>query len=298
MKDKPNTFTIGIDLGGTNLKCGVVDDNGDVVADRFLSLPPDKSPDVVLKLIAQQVKWLRARVNGSVLSIGFGVPGLVNFQKGIVYRSPNLPKWRNVPIKRMLEKMCKLPVAMDNDANFYAIGEQKFGAGRGHKNMVLLTLGTGIGGGIILNGEVFHGDEGFAGEVGHIVVEPDGRRCGCGSRGCFEQYAASHAFGGADPSEIARAALEGKKGAMKIWTQFGKYLGIGIATLLNTLGVETFVIGGGITRAWRLFYGTAKRTALSHTYPYHRDKLIIKRALLGDRAGIMGSAAIARTIIR
>lgn len=305
-------FAIGIDIGGTNLKVGIVDCQGNVVARLSQPVGGDKSSEGVVGQIAALVEGLRQKSPGPVLAIGCGVPGIVNFERGIVYNSPNFPLWREEPIVEMIRQRIALPLTLDNDANMHAIGEACFGAGKDHCNMVLLTLGSGIGGGLILDGKVFHGDRGFAGEVGHIVVEPGGVPCGCGGRGCLEQYAASHGFGtflgrmsdnerkaflkdarvpldGITPEVVARLADGGNKVAIRLWEEFGGYLGIGIATLINVLGVETFVIGGGITKSWNRFIDAARRTALSHTYSYHADHLIIERGMLGNDAGIVGA---------
>ncbi|MFH0800698.1 MAG: ROK family protein [Pseudomonadota bacterium] len=306
-------FAIGIDLGGTNLKVGVVDSSGRVAVSRSVPVGQDRSARGIVAQIIEEAARLRREAPGPVIALGCGVPGIVDFEKGIVYSSPNLPEWGDVPVRELLLKGTGLPVALDNDANMYALGECRFGAGRGHRNMVLLTLGTGIGGGIVLNGEVFHGDDGFAGEVGHLVVEPEGISCGCGGRGCWERYAASRGFqvhaerlekkereallaaagtdlAGLTPELMAKLAGSGNKIAIELWGTLGRYLGIGIATLLNILGVYTFVVGGGIARSMDLFAGSAKREALAHTYPRHEASLSIIRAALGDNAGIVGAA--------
>lgn len=302
-------LAIGIDLGATNLKAGLVTRAGKIVASEVVALGKNKSPAAIANLIARQVRAFQRDEARSIVAVGVGVPGIVDFERGIVHSSPNLPAWKNVPVRALFSKKIGLPTVVDNDANMHAVGEHRFGAGRGRRNMVLLTLGTGIGGGLILNGEIFHGDEGLAGEVGHIIIEPNGAKCGCGRRGCWERYAASHAFEeligllpeherqalakmalGLKPDYISILASGGNKAALKLWKYFGRYLGAGISILLNTLGVETFVVGGGISKSFELFGHEAKKSALSHTYKYHSRRLVIRRAVLGNKAGIVGAA--------
>jgi len=206
-----------------------------------------------------------------------------------------------------------LPVVIDNDANFYALGECWVGAGREYRNMILLTLGTGIGGGIIIADTIFHGDVGFAGEVGHMTIEMSGEECDLGWKGDWENYAASRAFStlvkllgdgernsflkvnSLDPKNLtpelmAKLAGDGDETALKLWGMFGESLGTGIASLINILGITTFVIGGGIAESWELFIQGTRKGIADHTYQENIDRLILERAELKDSAGIIGSA--------
>lgn len=304
---------LGIDLGGTNLKIGVVTKSGRILEQKTSSIKHDKTIAGVVKNITAEVESLY-RKYPSVSAVGLGVPGIYDVEKDVLFSAPNLPDWKNVRVKKILSKKIKLPIVVDNDANMHAIGEHFFGAGKNINNFVLLTLGTGIGGGLILNGEIFHGDHGFAGEVGHLVVEPNGERCGCGGKGCWERYAASHGIklhlknlskveeknivGMANrnlseitPRMLGDLASIKNTEALKVWGVFGNYLGIGIATLINVLGVENFVIGGGISYAWDFFINSTRENALSHTYKFYKTRLKLKRASLGNNAGILGAAA-------
>lgn len=305
---------IGIDLGGTNLRVGILDRSGHILAKNMAPTGSDRSANGVITRIAEEVGQIRKTHHGQILAVGCGIPGIVAFDKGMVISSPHFPEWSGVPMRDEISRRIGMPVVLDNDANMYALGEHRFGAGRGCKNMVLLTLGTGIGGGLVLGGDIFHGDEGFAGEVGHIVVEPEGIRCNCGGRGCLEKYAASEGFAnlaeklsskdktsllsrlGCDlsdltPTLVAKLAEDHDEIALKLWAGFGRYLGVGIATLVNVLGIYTFIIGGGITASWDLFADPLRKEALGHTYKYHASHLIIKRAKLGDDAGIAGAGS-------
>lgn len=306
-------YAIGIDVGATNLKLGIVGASGDVIAHKLVPLGEKKSPGEIVSLIAGQSKELAGRSPKGPIAAGCGIPGIVDFESGIIIQSPNLPQWRDVPARDEIAKALGLPTIVDNDANIYALGEQRMGAGRGHNNLVLLTLGTGIGGGLILDGDIFHGDVGFAGEVGHIVVERDGVPCGCGGRGCLERYAASHGFAthasrlskkererllaeagvdieGLSAQLVARLAGQGNGIAGRLWKEFGLYLGVGIATLINILGVTTFVIGGGIAKSWDLFIGPARDEIARHTYARNCEALTLVPAALGDNAGVIGAA--------
>ncbi len=313
------SFVIGVDLGGTNLRAAGVDDSGKILVSRSAPVG-DKSSSAVVAAIAGSVSEIANDIGSKPVAVGCGVPGIVDAENGVVHASPNFPAWSEEKLRDAVCSKVGVPVAMENDANCFALAEAMLGAGRGHRNVVMLTLGTGIGGGLVFDGKVFHGDSGFAGEVGHIVVEPDGEPCGCGGRGCLERYAASHAFAvharrlpnaenasllaaaGVDASAItpelaARLADEGNESAAVLWNEFGRYLGIGIATLVNILGVFTFVIGGGITKSWDRFISAAKAAALSHTYARHAAYLKLLRAGLGDNAGVIGAAIEARRLI-
>jgi glucokinase len=306
-------YAIGVDLGGTNMRAGLVDRLGSVLSRRSEPLGRDKSPAAVIGQMREMLKELVAKAPRPPAVVGCGIPGIVDYERGILHRSPNLPQWRDVAIRDEIADALGMPVVVDNDANQHALGEHRLGAGRGHHHMVLLTLGTGIGGGLIFDGKIFHGDCGFAGEVGHIVIEPDGIPCGCGKSGCWEQYAASHSFAvhaarlkkaeresllsaaavsveDLTPELVGRLANEGHPVARGLWNTYGLYLGMGIATLINTLGVTTFVIGGGIARSWDRFIGAAKNEIANHTYEQNVERLHLLPAALGDDAGVIGAA--------
>lgn len=298
MKKTKQEYVIGVDLGGTNLRAGVVNSSGRIISRIETPIGDQKSWKKISGLISDVVGELKKKSPKPPRAIGAGVPGIVDFEKGIVIRAPQFPNWKNVRVRGDLERLTGLPSVIDNDANMHAVGESKYGAGKGRRNFVLLTLGSGIGGGLVLDGRVYRGDFGFAGEVGHIVVEPEGFPCNCGGKGCLELYAASRAFGNIDnslltPAFAAHLARGGNRVALKLWKNFGYYLGIGIATLVNVLGIETFVIGGGISKSWGLFIAGAKKSALAHTYSFHSKRLKLIRAKLGGDAGIIGSAACA-----
>ncbi|MBI4126981.1 MAG: ROK family protein [Deltaproteobacteria bacterium] len=301
-------YAIGIDLGGTNLKIGTVGETG-LTAFRQTSLR-ERTVDEVMNLVEREARSFAQQTTGTCVGVGFGVPGIVDVKQGVLVRAPNLPGWQDVAVQQLLAEKLQQRVEVDNDANFAALGEASFGAGRDIPNFVMLTLGTGIGGGIILNGKVWHGDRGFAGEVGHTVIEIDGATCTCGGRGCWDEYGASRAFrylvpklspdgqkvfrqwAGVEsvtPEDIAKLADRGDAIALKLWQMYGRVLGIGIHNLINVLGVTTFVIGGGIAAAFNHFVEAARSEVASRSYPANTQGLKILKATLGPQAGVIGA---------
>lgn len=309
-----NQYAIGVDLGGTNLRVGVIREDGHVEAEAAIPVGTEKSADRIAGLIGEHVAVMQQQVAKSMTGCGLGIPGIVDSERGIIFSSPNFREWQDVEMLRLLRKTIELPMVIDNDANMFALAELLYGAGKGHKNLIMLTLGSGIGGGIVIDGKVFHGDRGFAGEVGHIVVEPDGVPCGCQGHGCWEQYAAGCAFthlvhrlpkhereavlaevyGDANqlsPELIARLAGQGNTIARELWRSYGRYLGIGIASLINVLGITTIVIGGGIARSWDHFIDATRAEIASRTYRKNVQHLKLLPASLGDNTGIVGAAS-------
>jgi glucokinase len=223
---------------------------------------------------------------------------------GVVVKSPNFPDWNNLPLKKELEAALGLPVSIENDANAAALGEQWRGAGRGIASMILLTLGTGVGGGIVLDGRIWPGADGMAGEIGHMTIIPDGRRCGCGNTGCLEMYASSRGIvmtyqerssrpAAVTSEEIYRAARNGDMLAVDVMKGMGRLLGIGIANLVNIFNPEMIVIGGGVKDAWPLFMEAAREEIRKRAFEYPAARTQIVPSVLGDDAGMIGAAAVA-----
>ena len=306
-------YAIGIDVGGHNIEAGLVDRKGRVLEKKTAKVADDRSRSSVVGHIVELAMELMVDSPEKPIGLGCGVPGIINSIGGVVLKSPNFPEWCDFPIMATISEQVGLPTVIDNDANFYALGECKVGAGKGYRNMILLTLGTGIGGGIIINGSIFHGDVGFAGEVGHMILEMGGEQCDVGWRGDWENYAASRGFStlikrlqnderdsffkrnGLDahkltPEIMATLAEDGNETALKLWKMFGECLGAGIASIINILGITTFVIGGGITKSWKLFINDAREEVARHTYQENMERLILRKTELGQIAGIIGSA--------
>ena len=328
-------FAIGVDLGGTNLRVAVVNANGSLLEKLTTGTQISRGRDRVISEMCDDIRALAAKFTsaGSEFGgIGIGVPGIIDMATGFLRESPNLPGWDNYPVRDEIEQRVGTRVVLENDANAAAMGEKWLGAGRdtdgsGERNdMCMLTLGTGVGGGLILNGRIWHGMTGMAGELGHITVEPEGQRCGCGNRGCVEQYASATAVvrmaremsESGEAPELADAlrenpefsskivyqmALQGNEAARGIFRRVGRALGIVVADMVNILNLPMFVVGGGVASAWdafapAMFEEIRQRsfvyaaTAPSDTGKIEHDRTIITRALLGSDAGLFGAARL------
>ena len=273
-----SNFAIGVDLGGTNLRIAAVDEEAHLLEKVTLGTKVALGRDHVLNDMCDAIQHLSKKYqsNAKLLGVGIGVPGIIDLHTGMVRESPNLPGWSDYPVRNEIEKRLQAPVILENDANVAALGEKWLGAGRHVGDMAMLTLGTGVGGGVILNGKIWHGMTGMAGEFGHITVEAEGQRCGCGNRGCVEQYASATAVvrmareaiaagdspalakvAGSDAEfsakEIYNLAIQGDEGAKKIFRRVGRALGIVLGGLINGLNLEMYVIGGGVSSAWEAF---------------------------------------------
>src|SRR3990172_6535306 len=257
---------IGVDLGGTNLRAAVLNHDGEILLrHKEATHAADGRQKVVARLIEniRRQREFAVREGHEVAAVGVGAPGVIFGDKGIVVKSPNFPDWNNLPLKAELETALAVPVVIENDANAAALGEQWRGAGRNIGSMILLTLGTGVGGGIVLDNKIWHGADGMAGEIGHMTLMPEGRLCTCGNTGCLEMYASSRGIvqtyreelGKSVPQDpclpteitseqIYRAASAGDTLALRAMNDMGRMLGIGIANLINIFNPEMIVIGG------------------------------------------------------
>jgi len=311
-------LAIGVDIGGTKVAAGLVDPDGEIVA-RARRLTPSKDPVAVQQTIVDVVRELRG--DRVVTGVGIGAAGFVDANRSRVMFAPHLA-WRDEPLRDGVAAELGLPVIVENDANAAAWAEWRFGAARGESRVVCVTLGTGIGGGIVDEGVVQRGRWGMAGEFGHMVVVPDGRRCECGNRGCLEQYASGNVLGrearelalagspvtvplvervGGDLDQlvgplITEAAQDGDAVAIELFQDVGRWLGIGLANLAAALDPGIFVIGGGVSDADELLLGPAResfrRTLTGRGF---RPEPRIVRAALGPEAGLVGAADLART---
>ena len=309
--------TIGVDIGGTKVAAGVVDESGAILGTALRDTPAEdsaKTVDVITEIIAE------LRDSHDVEAIGLGAAAFIDPQRSTVVFAPNLA-WRNLALRATVEERSGLPVVVENDANAAAWGESRFGAARNVDSIVLLTIGTGIGGGVVLDGELYRGFNGMAAEVGHMTVVADGRRCGCGNRGCWERYASGRALVGeardlADVSpeygarmlelgdgqpegitgpEVTRAAQEGDPAALEAFGFITTWLGRGMATLAALLDPEMFVLGGGVSDAGELLRAPAEAAFLSGlTGRRYRTAPAVALAELGGEAGIVGAADLAR----
>jgi glucokinase len=253
----------------------------------------------------------RAQLRG----IGVGAPGPVDAERGIVHTLVNVPGWREVPLARLLARRLRRPCRVDNDVNLVALGEWRFGAGAGSRHLVCLTLGTGVGGGLVFDGRLYRGAGGAAGELGHMVMDPDGPRCGCGRRGCFETLvsapavvrlareamrrghgpltALTRAAGGRLTSQlVGRAARAGDARARRVWHTIGRRLGLGLANVVNLLNPDRIVIGGGVAKNWPLFAPRLKATLRAEAMEVSVRGVRVVRARFADQAGVLGAAVL------
>jgi len=314
-------LAIGIDIGGTKVKAGVVDEDG-VVLESVLRDTPSTSPTEVEDTIADIVAELKSR--HYVSALGIGAAGFVDSTRSTVLFAPHLA-WRNEPLRVAVRRRVGLSALVDNDANCAAWAEWRFGAAQNESELLCITLGTGIGGGLVLGGQVHRGRNGIAGEFGHMQVVRDGHDCECGNRGCWEQYASANALvrdarrevdvdpdsartllarAGGDPAAITgllvtQVALEGDPLSIRLLSDMGEWLGVGIANLAAALDPGTFVIGGGVSDAGDLLIGPATESfRRSLTGRGFRPEPRIVRAHLGNQAGMIGAADLARSVAR
>jgi glucokinase len=309
-------IVIACDLGGTNFRIAAIDSEGNILNRLKAETPKAESADKIVAALVEAVEKSHDEVReiGTVKAFAAAVPATINAEKGIILKAPNVPALDNFPFAKALSEKLNLPVILENDANAAAIGEQAFGVARGFQNAVAVTLGTGVGGGIIINGQILRGADGTAGEIGHICVEPFGVRCGCGSYGCVEQYSSATAVvriakelrnqysksvlsGNTrlTSEDIYNAGTEGDILALEVFRKMGFYLGIALADLVNVLNPEVIVIGGGASAGWDLFIDHVREEIKKRAFrePAERAKLV--RAQLGDDAGILGAARQAFT---
>jgi glucokinase len=288
---------IGVDVGGTKILAGLIGRDGTVVAHREYPTPVE-TEDALLDGLEAAV---REFVDETVVAVGFGIPSQIDQRDGIALGSVNIPL-RGVPFRRKMTERLGLPIGMDNDANAAAIAEWKTGVGRGTTDMVMLTLGTGVGGGLILGGKPYRGWFGAGAEIGHMVIVHDGLRCRCGGHGHLESYAsgkaadelAAQAFGpAADAHRLVRLAREGDALAIEILKGVGEHLGSGIASLVNTFNPQLVVVGGGFAAAGEFLFEPAQAIADREVLESVRDSYRIVRAELGTSAGMIGAGMVA-----
>jgi glucokinase len=332
-------FSIGVDLGGTNLRIAAVDDQGKLVEKVTLGTKVSLGRDHVIDDMCDAIQRMSAKFKDSapLLGIGIGVPGIIDMQTGLLRESPNLPGWAEYPVRAEIERRLNTIVILENDANVAALGEKWLGAAKDYADVAMLTLGTGVGGGLVIGGKIWRGANGMAGEFGHTTVEPEGHPCGCGNRGCLEQYASATAIvrmahesiannsGSAlasaansdaefNAKSIYNLAIQGDEDARRIFRYVGRCLGIVLSSMVNSLNLPIYVIGGGVSSAWEAFspaiFEELRRRALvyaatappdpsalhegasARVKPGPGHKTIVTRALLGSDAGLYGAARL------
>ncbi len=311
-------YVIGVDLGGTNLKAGALTPDGEILFKKSSPSGINEGRDAAIKRILSIIEDVRFHVRGLRLAgIGFGVPGTVIFSEGTVVQSPNLPGWDGFNVRSELAARLPWPLFVDNDANLFALGEGWVGAAEGVKDFCCLTLGTGVGGGVVFGERLWRGVDGTAGEIGHLVVEPEGLPCNCGGRGCLEMYASATAlvrmardgsgdsacepllrrcdgsFNNITADVIADMARFGDMFCKGLFERLAGYLGIGMTDLVNLLNVEMVVIGGGLSQSSDLFLESARAEMLRRAFKVPAERVKVAPARLGKEGGMVGAAFMA-----
>jgi glucokinase len=294
-------YSIGVDLGGTNLRAAAVDRTGKILDKVEGSTNLAAGRDAVISDMVASILRVRARLGTDhLVGVGIGTPGFIIMDKGIITDSPNLPGFENFPIRDEIERLLQLPVLLENDANAAALGEKWMGSGRDVDDLVLLTLGTGIGGGVVSGGKVMHGCVGMAGELGHMTVVPGGNPCGCGNNGCLEKHASATAvsmmariMGLGDnltSKDVYDLAAAGNQKALAVFERMGVALGIALANLVNIFNFPLYLLSGGMLPSWDLFTPPMFEEMRRRSFVYRNTHTRIEKAELGNEAGLYGAA--------
>ena len=313
-------YLVAVDLGGSKILSLIARPDGSRLGEDRRATEAQQGPDAVLERIVASVEAALASAGvgrDEVAALGVCSPGPCDIDAGTISDTPNLPGWWDVPICRYLEEKLGIPAVLENDATAAALGEHMFGAGRRCHHMVYITVSTGIGGGIVIDGKLYRGASGIAGEIGHITIDPDGPLCGCGNHGCLEAFASGTALAAQGQALVARggspllarlaqeegvvtaetvchAAEQGDPEARRIVERAGYYLGIGLAAYVNILNPEAIVIGGGLAKAGDLLLGPARAEMERRAFAQPLAVLRLERAELGDYVGVMGVIALLR----
>lgn len=297
-------YAIGVDLGGTNLRAAAVGQDGALLAKAGGKTSLKQGRDAVIEDIVHAIRELRAEFgHDSLAGVGVAVPGFIDIPNGLIVGSNNLPQFEGFPVRDDISRRLGAPVILENDANAAALGEKWLGAGRDVDDLVLLTLGTGIGGGIVSGGRILHGALGMAGEFGHMTVYPDGNPCGCGNQGCLEKHASATAItamarmlqldgspSAAEVYELAKGAGEDAVKARRVFESAGAALGVAIANLVNIFNFPLYLLSGGPLPAWDYFAPAMLGQIQRRSFTFRNTKTRIEKATLGNEAGLFGAA--------
>jgi glucokinase len=302
---------LGVDIGGTNIKLGIVGADGTISESGMIDTNAGEGPGRAADRVAA---WYKERKGShpAVVAAGIDSAGLIDGSRGILYTSPNLPGWENVPLAEIFSNRLGLPVTLDNDVNCAAWGEYRMGAGRGTSSFVALTLGTGVGGGVVMDGRIYRGWQGLAGEVGHHVIDRNGRTCVCGNRGCLEAMVNAQSildrmeeaieknpacelasFEEYAVEDISNSAKDGDEAAVAVLAETGRLLGIGLANIVHFLNPEVIAVGGGISGAGDLILEPARETMKEMLMGDILHSVKVVTAELGNRASFVGAALLA-----
>jgi glucokinase len=294
-------YSIGVDLGGTNLRAAAMDPSGKILEKIAISTNLQAGRDAVIHDIVSAIRQLRDRLGrDSLVGVGIGVPGFIVIERGMILGSHNMPGFENYPARDEISRLLGSPVILENDANAAALGEKWLGAGREVNDLVLLTLGTGIGGGIISGGKVLHGYLGMAGELGHITIIPSGNVCACGNNGCLEKHASATAIESManllalgenlTARQVYELAKGGNENARRIFEHMGMALGLGLATLISIFNFPLYLLSGGVLPAWEFFAPPMMEEVRKRSFTFRNAETRIEQAALGNEAGLIGAA--------
>ncbi len=300
-------WAVGVDLGGTNLRVALVDSDGRIAASRSRPTHAHLGADSVIDAITELVEGLihdEAPDRSNVIGVGVGSPGPLDLRGGTIIKSANLPGWTNVPIRERMRNRLRLPVALDNDANAAALGEWRFGCGQACKDFVLLTLGTGVGAGVVVDGRLLHGHFGNAAELGHMIVVPGGLPCPCGQKGCLEQYASASAVSrratallgektAIDAQVVAERAAAGDASCREVWDDACHYLALACINIQHAFNPAGIAFGGGMSLAGKFLLEGVQRHFQQNRWTLVEDSPKLTLAQLGQDAGLIGAAALA-----
>jgi len=313
---KNQKFAVGVDLGGTSIKLGIVSVEGHIEEKISVDTCASEGPAAVIRQIKKGITQLLSNNAYKIQGIGVGAPGIVALKKGTVENPPNLPGWGKIHLGQILEEKFRMKVFVENDANAAAVGEFIFGAGKKLDSFVMVTLGTGVGGGIIVNGELFRGEYGGAGEIGHLSIDMNGSPCNCGSIGCIEAYLGNRYLiqrvvhqlpnhtdskindliqGNPEkltPLIISKAAELNDAYALAVIDEFARYLGCALASVANLLDIPNFIVGGGVSGFGERLYSLAQKTMTERVLVPLKDRITLKPSKLKNDAGIQGASAL------
>jgi len=309
-------YALGVDLGGTNIKLGIVSDSGTIISKLSVPSNADKGPKEVIRQIKSGINQILSRTEFRIKGIGIGAPGTVSLEKGSVESPPNLPGWTSIKLGKIIEKEFNLKTRIENDANAAAIGEMIFGAGKKFDSFVMITLGTGVGSGIIINKKIYRGEYGAAGEIGHMSIDFNGPECNCGSIGCIEAYVGNNYLkqrvinqleahpdtkilelvnNDTDlitPIIIREALVLNDDFALSVVNDMGLHIGAVLASVSNMLDICTFIIGGGVAGLGEPLFSKIRETAAARVLTPIRKRVKVLPAKLKNDAGVKGSSAL------
>ena len=314
-----NRLIVGVDLGGSKIRVILSDPRGNILALEHRDTRARQGPEAVIGRLTQSMRRVLASgatFPAEILGIGIGAPGACEVETGIITASPNLPRWRNVPLRDVIQREFGVPTYLDNDATVAALGEHRFGAGVGVENFIHVTLGTGIGGGVIIGGRVYRGACGAAGEIGHMTIDVNGPRCNCGNIGCWETFASGTAvareavarikagaesvileLAGGDLKKVSAetvflAAQKGDGLGRELIQRTGYYLGVGLVNLVNIFNPQLILIGGGLSQMGELLLAPAREVVRERAFELAARAVRIEMARLGADAGVLGAVAL------